>query len=79
MNKMYFNGQHEKFEISWNKTWVENIPARNFLNEPFRLVFINLQQFVNVTEFLVSIINQSIFRNPKNPWKATVSQPAGQP
>jgi len=53
MNKMFFNGQHEKFEISWNKTWVENIPARNFLNEPFRLVFINLQQFVNVTEFLV--------------------------
>ena len=30
MNKIFFIGQYEKFEISRNKTWIENIPARNF-------------------------------------------------
>ena len=33
MNKIFFIGQHEKFEISRNKTWIENIPARNFKND----------------------------------------------
>ena len=33
MNKIFFIGHDEKFEISRNKTWFENIPARNFKND----------------------------------------------
>ena len=32
-NKTDYYIVHEKFEISRNKTWIENIPARNFKND----------------------------------------------